>query len=77
MMLYLSGAFLTFSFLLNAFLHDKTTSKTHWQSWMCLIIATLVWPIVLPSIIRKKLSKVSLEEIPLSNQDWDLDSKLT
>ncbi|NJK47134.1 hypothetical protein HC931_02005 [Candidatus Gracilibacteria bacterium] len=76
MMLYLGGAFLVCGILLNAFLNDKTTPKTHWQSWMCLIIATIIWPIVLPFIIRKKLSKVSLEEISLSGQDWGLDRTL-
>jgi hypothetical protein len=76
MVLYFGGAFLVFGILLHAFLHDESTPKTHWQSWMCIIIATIIWPIVLPSIIRKKLSKVSLEKISLSNQDWDLDREL-
>lgn len=76
MMPYLGGAFLVFVILLNAFIHDETTPKTHWQSWMCILIATIVWPLVLPAIIRKKLTKVPLEKISFSSQDWDLDREL-
>lgn len=57
MTLYLAGTFLTFTFLLTAFLKDTSTSKTDRLSWMVLLIATLLWPIVVPSILRKKLRR--------------------
>jgi predicted PurR-regulated permease PerM len=76
MMPYLGGAFLVFGILLNAFIHDETTPKTHWQSWMCIVIATIVWPLVLPAIIRKKLSKENLEKISFYDQDWRINREL-
>jgi hypothetical protein len=64
MTLYLTGAILVFGISLQAFLKDTSTPKTHRLSWLVLIYASLLWPITLPSIIRKKLAKpapVSLE----------------
>jgi uncharacterized membrane protein len=57
MALYFTGASLVFGILLNAFIKDSSTPKTDVTSWLVLIIATLLWPIVLPGIIRKKLRK--------------------
>jgi cell shape-determining protein MreD len=53
--LYFTGAFLVLIILLNAFLRDDTTPKTQIRSWIYLLIATILWPIILLSMIRKKL----------------------
>jgi hypothetical protein len=57
MTLYVTGALLVFGFSLQAFLRDTSTPKTDRLSWMVLIVASLFWPITLPSIVRKKLKK--------------------
>ncbi|MBW4464975.1 MAG: hypothetical protein KME07_05985 [Pegethrix bostrychoides GSE-TBD4-15B] len=57
MIFYTSGAFLVFSLSLRSFFKDSSTSKTDLSSWLVVICATLFWPLVLPSILRKKLSK--------------------
>ncbi len=57
MTLYITGALLVFGFSLQAFLRDTSTPKTDRLSWLVLILASLFWPITLPSIIRKKLKK--------------------
>jgi hypothetical protein len=54
MKVYLTGALAIFLFLLQAFLNDKTTPKTDLISWYCLLIATAIWPLILPSMISKK-----------------------
>lgn len=59
MTLYITGALLVFGFSLQAFLKDTSTPKTDRLSWLVLILASLFWPIVLPSIIRKRLSKTA------------------
>jgi hypothetical protein len=57
MTLYFSGATLVFGILLNAFLKDKSTPKSDVTSWLVVLIGTLVWPLVLPSMILKQLPK--------------------
>jgi hypothetical protein len=76
MKLYLAGAFLVFVILLHAFVKDNTTPKTHVGSWITIVVATAVWPIVLPSIVRKKLSKVSLKTSSLAEKDLQLDQEI-
>jgi hypothetical protein len=61
MILYTAGAFLVFSLSLRSFFRDSSTAKTDPSSWLVLAIATVFWPFVLPSILRKKLSKASPE----------------
>jgi hypothetical protein len=67
MTLYLAGATVVFGILLNAFLRDTTTPKTHVASWLVLAIATIAWPIVLPSMIRKRLQKDRVLELDYLN----------
>ncbi|HEY9664800.1 MAG TPA: hypothetical protein V6C65_40695 [Allocoleopsis sp.] len=55
MTVYVAGATLTFSLLLNAFLKDHSTSKTDTASWLVLGIATLFWFIALPCILRQRM----------------------
>lgn len=57
MIFYATGAFLVFSLSLRSFFKDSSTAKTDLSSWLVLITATLFWPLVLPSILRKKFSK--------------------
>jgi hypothetical protein len=57
MTLYFAGATLVFSILLRAFLKDRSTSKSDVTSWLVVLVATFVWPLVLPSMILKQLPK--------------------
>jgi hypothetical protein len=57
MILYTSGALLVFCISLRAFLRDDSTPKTDLVSWLVVLVATVFWPLVLPSILRKKLLK--------------------
>jgi hypothetical protein len=57
MTLYFIGATLVFSILLRAFLKDSSTLKSDVTSWLVVLIGTLVWPLVLPSMILKQLPK--------------------
>jgi uncharacterized membrane protein len=66
MIFYLVGATLTFSILLNAFYKDTTTSKTDVVSWLVLFVATLIWFITLPGILKKKLQPLKTA----SSESW-------
>jgi hypothetical protein len=57
MTLYFLGASLVFGILLNAFLKDDSTRKSDVSSWLVVLIGTLVWPLILPSMILKQLPK--------------------
>jgi len=57
MTLYFTGATLVFGILLGAFLRDNSTPKSDVNSWLVVLIGTLVWPLVLPSMILKQLPK--------------------
>ena len=67
MTLYFTGAALVFGLLLNAFLKDDTTPKTHAASWIVLAIATVFWPVTLPFMVRKKLQKEESLELDYLN----------
>lgn len=62
---YLSGALVIFLFLLQAFFNDKTTPKTDLISWYCLLIATAIWPIILPTILTSLTKQGSVPKIEL------------
>jgi len=57
MIFYATGAFLVFSLSLRSFFKDSSTPKTDLSSWLVVVFATLFWPLVLPSILRKKFVK--------------------
>ncbi|MBE9179988.1 hypothetical protein IQ268_15570 [Oculatella sp. LEGE 06141] len=57
--LYGAGALFVFSVGLNAFLKDSSTPKTHATSWLVLGLATVLWPVTLPSMLRAKLNAQS------------------
>jgi hypothetical protein len=66
MALYTAGALLVFSLSLRAFLKDRSTPKTDLLSWMVILVATVLWPLTLPSILRKKVLKPA--PVPLKTQ---------
>lgn len=43
------------SFILHTFLQDEEAQKDDWQSWLFIALAAAIWPITLPSIIRKSV----------------------
>ncbi|HEY9642211.1 MAG TPA: hypothetical protein V6C57_17115 [Coleofasciculaceae cyanobacterium] len=57
MTLYFAGAALVFSTVFRAFLKDDSTPKNDVTSWIVIGAATIAWPLVLPSIVRKRLQK--------------------
>lgn len=68
MTLYITGATVVFGLLLRAFLKDASTSKTNRLSWLVIVVATAFWPVVLPSIIRKRFAKPASVAVPLKTQ---------
>ncbi|ASC72432.1 hypothetical protein XM38_033890 [Halomicronema hongdechloris C2206] len=52
LIVYGLGLVLVMAITFIAFWHDSTTPKTHLMSWVVLILASLFWPITLPSILR-------------------------
>ncbi|MCY7286289.1 MAG: hypothetical protein LH679_23285 [Cyanobacteria bacterium CAN_BIN43] len=67
MTLYFTGATLVFGILLNAFLKDSSTPKSDVTSWLVVLIGTLVWPLVLPSMILKQLPKRGALKLKYTN----------
>ena len=61
---YLSIALMVFIYWLMIFYLDTSTSKFDFLSWIVLLIAPLLWPIVLP-ISTWELSRNSLKNILL------------
>ena len=75
MILYTVGALFGFGLLLQAFLRDRSTAKTDRISWLVLLVATVVWPVVLPSILVKKLNPIlhlSVVNQPFTHADGTL-----
>ncbi len=67
MTLYFTGAAVVFGILINAFLKDATTPKNHVASWIFLTVATLLWPIALPSMIRKRFQRAEVLDLDYLN----------
>ncbi|WP_088892247.1 hypothetical protein [Leptolyngbya ohadii] len=66
MTFYLIGASLTFSLLLNAFLQDEFSPNSDLSSWMVVLVASLLWFVCLPCVIRKKFTGVLRWLFPVS-----------
>jgi hypothetical protein len=80
---YFAIAFIVFCFWLVLFLLDNTTPKTDSISWVILLIAPLLWPIVLPiscmelvkkiqkrqQLLTRKISESNLSEGALSTKN--------
>jgi hypothetical protein len=58
MLTYLLGTSFTFVILLNALLKDNSIPKTDVRSWLVLGLASLLWFITIPCILRKKFAPV-------------------
>jgi len=56
MMTYLIGTGFTFGVLLNALLKDSSIPNTHVRSWLVLGVASLLWFVTLPCVVRKKFA---------------------
>jgi hypothetical protein len=54
MSFYLIPAAVVFSKTLHAFWEDETTPKTHVVSWFMIVLASMLWPLTLPSILYKQ-----------------------
>ena len=57
LMLYFVPSVLVLLIALPAYAKDRSTSKTDMGSWAVLILATLLWPVVLPNMLRKQFLK--------------------
>lgn len=51
---YSTLAGITFVIVISAFLSDRDADKRDPSSYIFVAVATLLWPITLPSILRKK-----------------------
>jgi len=67
-MWYLTIASTVFVYWLGLFLRDDSTPKNHVDSWLVLLIAPLLWPIVVPMSICELAGKASRK------QDFSQDS---
>lgn len=59
MLLYCLPATLVFVIALRALLRDTLACRTDLETWMCFTLASLLWPITLPAILRIKYQKYS------------------
>ena len=53
--LYMLGAMLMLGIYLTLFLSDRTTPLSDRGSWFVLLLATLLWPVVLPLSFKLEL----------------------
>lgn len=60
MLYYLLPGAIVFAISLRALLRDQTTSNSDVKSWLVIVIASLLWPLSLITMIRKKLQKNDL-----------------
>lgn len=58
-MWYLTVSTTVFFYWLGLFIADKSTPKTHIASWLILLTAPLLWPVVLPISIIELITKSS------------------
>lgn len=57
LMLYFVPSVLVLLIALPAYAKDRSTSKTDAGSWAVILLATLLWPVVLPNMLRKQFLK--------------------
>ena len=60
MTLYFIPATLVFAIALQTLLQDADASKTDVETWVCFVVAALLWPLTLPAILYKKCSAAFL-----------------
>ncbi len=49
---------ITFALVLQAFLNDVAANKRDTEAWLFISIASLLWPITLPFVIRSKFKSL-------------------
>ncbi|MEL7070467.1 MAG: hypothetical protein AAGN15_17655 [Cyanobacteria bacterium J06581_3] len=69
---YLMFSGLTFSVVLQAFLKDHLASKQDTAAWCFIIVASAIWPLTLPCIIRSKLRAAKLQPTLPSAQPFQI-----
>ena len=57
MLFYSATAFLTFSFVTYVFLQDDYVRKNDVQTWLFIAFAAVIWPLTLPNMMRKVVTK--------------------
>ncbi len=64
---------ITFALVLQAFLNDLAANKLDTEAWLFISIASLLWPITLPFVIRSKFRNMEksrrLSRVRLSTLD--------
>lgn len=56
---YWAFAGITFAFVLQAFLNDFVANKLDTEAWLFISVASLLWPITLPFVIRSKFKSTA------------------
>ncbi|HEY9887134.1 MAG TPA: hypothetical protein V6D02_01970 [Candidatus Obscuribacterales bacterium] len=54
-LLYALPALIVFAIALTSLLRDDSTPNTNLEFWLVTTLAAILWPITLPSMIRKKI----------------------
>lgn len=62
---YLVVAFIVFAVFLRIFLKDKSTPKTHIDSWVVIGFSVIFWPIVLPLAHLERQAKKNRKNLYL------------
>lgn len=57
MLIYPVTACLTFSFITHVFLQDESARKDDLKAWLFIALAAAIWPLTLPNMIRKVVTK--------------------
>uniref|UniRef100_A0A8T6QPE9 Uncharacterized protein n=1 Tax=Lyngbya confervoides BDU141951 TaxID=1574623 RepID=A0A8T6QPE9_9CYAN len=57
MLIYSVTALLTFSFVAYVFGQDDCARKDDPQAWLFIVFAAAIWPLTLPNMIRKVVTK--------------------
>lgn len=60
---YVAGAIAFGIYLVMALLNDITMPNNHKDSWYFLVLATILWPVALPSVLWKKLFAKSVDQV--------------
>ncbi|WP_346290242.1 hypothetical protein [Sphaerothrix gracilis] len=62
MMFYFLPASFVFSVLLRGLVKDEAADKADMGLWLVIFLATVLWPITLPSILYKKVFQRTHQE---------------
>lgn len=71
MIFYVLPASFVFAIALHTLMQDATASKTDAATWVCFLLAAVLWPVTLPTITWKKCLALvtSVRQLPaLHNQ---------